>query len=50
MEYIGKHRDGWRVQLQRDGVRDSKTFKTKRECAQWAEKQEARKTLHRGPS
>lgn len=37
-------RDGWRVQIQRDGQRVSKVFNTKREAAAWANEQEAKKT------
>ena len=45
MAYIGKFRDGWRAQIQRDGVRVSKTFKTKRLAQQWVIEQEAKETL-----
>lgn len=45
MAYIGKFRDGWRAQIQKDGVRTSKTFKTKRLAQAWAVNQEARETL-----
>jgi site-specific recombinase XerD len=45
MAYIGKFRDGWRAQIQRDGVRESKTFKTKRLAQAWVVQQEARETL-----
>lgn len=45
MAYIGKFRDGWRAQIQRDGVRASKTFKTKRLAQAWVLEQEARETL-----
>ncbi|MDP3651035.1 MAG: hypothetical protein Q8R67_05060 [Rhodoferax sp.] len=45
MAYIGKFRDGWRAQIQRDGVRASKTFKTKRLAQAWVVEQEAKETL-----
>lgn len=45
MAYIGKFRDGWRAQIQRDGVRASKTFKTKRLAQAWSVEQEAKETL-----
>lgn len=45
MAYIGKFRDGWRVQIQKDGVRRSKTFATKRECQAWALVEESKKTF-----
>lgn len=45
MAYIGKYRDGWRAQIQRDGVRASKTFKTKRLAQAWVIEQEAKETL-----
>ena len=48
MAYIGKFRDGWRVQVQRDGIRQSKTFATKRECQAWATEQEAKKSFDKG--
>jgi len=44
MAYIGAFRDGWRVQIQRDGERVTKTFKTKREAQAWANEIEAKKT------
>ena len=50
MAYIGRFRDGWRVQLQKDGVRVSKTFKVKREAQAWATEQEGKKTLSKGKS
>lgn len=37
-------RDGWRVQIQKDGQRVSRVFRTKREAAAWATEQEAKKT------
>jgi integrase len=37
-------RDGWRVQIQKDGQRVSKVFRTKREATQWVLAQEAKKT------
>lgn len=48
MAYIGRFRDRWRAQVQRDGVRASKTFATKREAQAWALEQEAKKTLLSG--
>ena len=48
MAYVGRFREGWRVQLQRDGIRVSKTFDTKREAQVWANEQEGKKTLARG--
>ena len=40
--YIRKHRDGWRAEVQRAGVRASKVLPTKREAQAWALQQEAR--------
>lgn len=48
MAYIGKFRDGWRAQVQRDGERVSKTFKLKKDAQAWAIEQESKKTLRRG--
>lgn len=48
MAYIGKFRDGWRAQIQKDGVRVSKTFALKKEAQAWALEQESKKTLRRG--
>ncbi len=45
MAYVGKFRDGWRAQLQRDGVRVSKTFKLKKDAQAWVLEQEAKPTL-----
>lgn len=45
MAYIGKFRDGWRAQIQRNGVRVSKTFKTKRLAQGWVIEQEAKESL-----
>lgn len=45
MAYIGKFRDAWRVQIQKDGIRFTKTFPTKRECQQWAVEQESKKSF-----
>lgn len=45
MAYIGKFRDGWRVQIQKDGIRRSKTFPTKRECQAWAQLEESKKSF-----
>lgn len=41
MAYITKHRDGWRVQVQKHGVRASFVASTKREAQQWALKKES---------
>lgn len=41
MAYIYKYKDSWRTQIQRNGVRSSKVFDTKREAQQWALEQEA---------
>lgn len=48
MAYIGKFRDGWRAQVQKDGERVSKTFKLKKDAQAWALEQESKKTLRRG--
>lgn len=40
MATIGKHRDKWRAQVQRKGIRRSKVFPTKREARDWAARQE----------
>lgn len=48
MAYIGKFRDGWRAQVQKDGERVSKTFKLKKDAQAWAMEQESKKTLRRG--
>ena len=45
MAYIGKFRDGWRAQIQRNGIRASKTFTTKRLAQAWVVEQEAKETL-----
>ena len=45
MAYIGKFRDGWRAQIQREGIRASKTFPTKRLAQAWVVEQEAKETL-----
>lgn len=45
--YIGAFRDGWRAQIQKDGIRISKTFKLKREAQAWAIAQESKKSLNR---
>lgn len=47
MAYIGRFRDGWRAQVQRDGVRATKTFRTKREAQAWATEQESKKSLRK---
>jgi len=44
MAYIGPFREGWRAQVQRDGQRLTKTFRTKREAQAWATEHEAKKT------
>jgi integrase len=36
MAYIRQYRDGWRAEVQRNGQRQSKLFKTKREAQAWA--------------
>ena len=41
MAYIYKYKETWRAQIQRNGVRVSKTFDTKREAQAWAVEQEA---------
>lgn len=45
MAYIGKFRDGWRAQVQKNGIRSSKTFATKRLAQAWATQQESLETL-----
>lgn len=45
MAYIGRFRDKWRAQLQREGIRVSKTFATKREAQAWVIEQESKETL-----
>lgn len=50
MAYIGRFRDKWRAQVQRNGTRATKTFSTKREAQAWATEQEAKKTLLKGHS
>ena len=45
MAYIGKFRDGWRAQVQRDGARVTKTFKLKKDAQAWALEQESKTTL-----
>ena len=45
MAYIGKFRDGWRAQIQRDGVRASKTFALKKDAQAWVLQQESKTTL-----
>lgn len=50
MAYIGKFRDGWRVQIQKNGERVSKTFKLKKDAQKWALEQEAKKTFVKGHS
>jgi site-specific recombinase XerD len=45
MAYIGRFRDKWRAQIQRGGIRASKTFYTKREAQAWVIEQEAKETL-----
>lgn len=41
MAYISKPRDKWRAQIERKGVRTSKTFKTKAEAILWAQAEES---------
>lgn len=41
MAHVYKHRDKWRAQIQRHGVRTSKTFATKSAATQWAAAEEA---------
>lgn len=41
MAYITKHKDGWRAQVQKHGIRSSHVAPTKREVQQWALKTEA---------
>lgn len=48
MAYIGKFRDGWRAQVQKDGVRVSKTFALKKDAQVWVLQQESKKTLRKG--
>ncbi len=48
--YIGKFRDGWRAQVQKDGIRASKTFALKRDAQAWALAQESRKSLKKSES
>lgn len=50
MAHIGPYKDGYRVQLQRDGVRVSKVFRLKRDAIAWANDMETRKTPLRGKS
>jgi integrase len=40
MAYIRSYRDGWRAEIQRNGQRQSKLFKTKREAQAWATQKE----------
>ncbi len=47
MAYFGKFRSGWRAQIQRDGVRVSKTFTLKKDAQAWALEQESKKTLRK---
>lgn len=46
MAYIGVYRDGWRAQIQKDGIRKTKTFRTKREAVAWANDQESKKSFN----
>lgn len=49
MAYIRSYRDGWRAEVQRNGQRRSKLFRTKREAQAWALEQEGKaKTLGKG--
>lgn len=40
MASIRKHRKGWRAEIQRQGVRRSKTFATRQEAKDWAAREE----------
>ena len=40
------HKDGWRIQVQKDGVRVSKVFALKRDAAKWALEMESKRSLH----
>lgn len=40
MASITRYRDGWRAQVYRRGVRESKTFPTKRQAQDWASRRE----------
>lgn len=42
MAHIRKHRDGWRAEIQKAGIRASKVLPTKRAAQAWALEQEAR--------
>jgi len=42
MAYYTKTKTGWRAQIERSGVRKSKTFATKAQAAAWAAREEAR--------
>lgn len=48
MAYIGKFRDGWRAQIQKDGVRVSKTFDLKKDAQKWVLEQESKKSFVKG--
>ena len=50
MSSIVRFREGWRVYVQKDGIRRSKTFPTKRECVAWANVEESKKTFYKGMS
>lgn len=50
MAYIGKYRDGWRAQIQKDGVRISRTFDLKKEAQAWVTDQESKKSLVKAKS
>lgn len=41
MASIQKHKGGWRAQVRKGSERDSRTFRTKQEAAQWALQREA---------
>jgi integrase len=41
MAYIRKNGDRWRAEVERNGVRKSKSFRTKSEALQWAQAEEA---------
>jgi hypothetical protein len=46
--YLRKYRDGWRVEVQRNGVRLSHAAPTKREAQDWGAKKEAELGLSKG--
>jgi integrase len=47
--YIRPYRDGWRCEVERNGQRKTKTFRTKREAQAWGNEQEGKaKSLGKG--